>query len=158
MTRPLLVIFLTIFVNLIGFGIIIPLLPFYAETFGASPLVIGLLFAVFSVCQLVAAPILGDWSDRVAKTLTDRLGLVSDENALDYRQFRLSGTRDYGAKIEKCVTVAEDGVTLRVDAVVCPVRTVASPIKRESCSLVSILLGVKATFVSQLLVIDSLCP
>ena len=56
MTRPLLVIFLTIFVNLIGFGIIIPLLPFYAETFGASPLVIGLLFAVFSLCQLVAAP------------------------------------------------------------------------------------------------------
>jgi DHA1 family tetracycline resistance protein-like MFS transporter len=39
-TRPLLVIFLTIFVNLIGFGIIIPLLPFYAETFGASPLVV----------------------------------------------------------------------------------------------------------------------
>ena len=51
-TRPLLIIFLTIFVNLVGFGIIIPLLPFYAETFGASPLVIGLLFAVFSLCQL----------------------------------------------------------------------------------------------------------
>jgi DHA1 family tetracycline resistance protein-like MFS transporter len=66
-TRPLLVIFLTIFVNLIGFGIIIPLLPFYAETFGASPLVIGLLFAVFSVCQLVAAPVLGDWSDRYGR-------------------------------------------------------------------------------------------
>jgi DHA1 family tetracycline resistance protein-like MFS transporter len=66
-TRPLLVIFLTIFVNLIGFGIIIPLLPFYAETFGASPLVIGLLFAVFSVCQLVAAPLLGDWSDRYGR-------------------------------------------------------------------------------------------
>jgi len=65
--RPLLIIFLTIFVNLIGFGIIIPLLPFYAETFGASPLVIGLLFAVFSVCQLVAAPILGDWSDRYGR-------------------------------------------------------------------------------------------
>ena len=64
MTRPLFVIFLTIFVNLVGFGIIIPLLPFYAETFGASPLVVGLLFAVFSVAQLVAAPILGDLSDR----------------------------------------------------------------------------------------------
>jgi DHA1 family tetracycline resistance protein-like MFS transporter len=63
-TRPLLIIFLTIFVNLIGFGIIIPLLPFYAGTFGASPLVIGLLFAVFSLCQLVAAPALGDLSDR----------------------------------------------------------------------------------------------
>jgi MFS transporter, DHA1 family, tetracycline resistance protein len=67
MTRPLLVIFLTIFVNLVGFGIIIPLLPFYAETFGASPLVVGLLFAVFSLCQLVAAPILGDLSDRYGR-------------------------------------------------------------------------------------------
>src|SRR4029434_1578045 len=67
MTRPLAIIFLTIFVNLIGFGIIIPLLPFYAETFGASPLVIGLLFAVFSICQLVAAPVLGDWSDRYGR-------------------------------------------------------------------------------------------
>lgn len=64
MTRPLLVIFLTIFVNLVGFGIIVPLLPFYAETFGASPVVIGLLFAVFSGCQLIAAPALGDLSDR----------------------------------------------------------------------------------------------
>src|SRR5437870_5927099 len=66
-TRPLLIIFLTIFVNLIGFGIIIPLLPFYAETFGASPLVIGLLFAVFSLCQLAAAPALGDLSDRYGR-------------------------------------------------------------------------------------------
>ena len=64
MTRPLLVIFLTIFVNLIGFGIIIPLLPFYAQQFGASPIVIGFLFAIFSLCQLVAAPALGDLSDR----------------------------------------------------------------------------------------------
>jgi len=67
MTRPLLIIFLTIFVNLIGFGIIIPLLPFYAETFGASPIIIGLLFAVFSLCQLVAAPALGDLSDRYGR-------------------------------------------------------------------------------------------
>jgi DHA1 family tetracycline resistance protein-like MFS transporter len=66
-SRPLLVIFLTILVNLIGFGIIIPLLPFYAETFGASPLAIGLLFASFSVCQLIASPLLGHWSDRVGR-------------------------------------------------------------------------------------------
>src|SRR5437764_9330857 len=66
-TRPLFIIFLTIFVNLIGFGIIIPLLPFYAQTFGASPLVIGLLFGIFSLCQLVAAPILGDISDRYGR-------------------------------------------------------------------------------------------
>lgn len=66
-TRPLLIILLTIFVNLIGFGIIIPLLPFYAETFGASPLVVGLLFAVFSICQLIAAPALGDLSDKYGR-------------------------------------------------------------------------------------------
>jgi DHA1 family tetracycline resistance protein-like MFS transporter len=66
-SRPLLVIFLTIFVNLVGFGIIIPLLPFYAERFGASPLVIGLLFGIFSICQLVAAPALGDLSDRYGR-------------------------------------------------------------------------------------------
>jgi DHA1 family tetracycline resistance protein-like MFS transporter len=67
LTRPLLIIFLTILVNLIGFGIIIPLLPFYAETFGASPFRIGLLFAVFSLCQLFAAPVLGDWSDKYGR-------------------------------------------------------------------------------------------
>ena len=67
MSRPLLVIFLTIFVNLVGFGIIVPLLPFYAETFGASPFVIGLLFAIFSICQLIAAPLLGEWSDRYGR-------------------------------------------------------------------------------------------
>jgi DHA1 family tetracycline resistance protein-like MFS transporter len=65
--RPLLVIFLTVFVNLVGFGIIIPLLPFYAETFGASPVVIGLLFAAFSISQLVAAPALGVLSDRFGR-------------------------------------------------------------------------------------------
>jgi DHA1 family tetracycline resistance protein-like MFS transporter len=64
LSRPLFIIFITTFVNLVGFGIIIPLLPFYAQTFGASPLVIGLLFASFSLSQLVAAPILGDLSDR----------------------------------------------------------------------------------------------
>jgi len=66
-SRPLLVIFLTVFVNLVGFGIIIPLLPFYAQTFGASPVVIGFLFAAFSLAQLVAAPALGVLSDRFGR-------------------------------------------------------------------------------------------
>jgi DHA1 family tetracycline resistance protein-like MFS transporter len=76
MSRPLLVIFLTIFVNLVGFGIIIPLLPFYAETFGASPLVIGLLFASFSLAQLVASPLLGELSDRWGRRPVLILSLV----------------------------------------------------------------------------------
>jgi DHA1 family tetracycline resistance protein-like MFS transporter len=62
--RSLVVLFLTVFVSLIGFGIIIPLLPFYAQTFGASPTTIGLLFAGFSIGQFIAAPVLGDLSDR----------------------------------------------------------------------------------------------
>src|SRR6185295_8748153 len=67
MSRPLVIIFLTILVNLIGFGIIIPLLPFYAQTFGASPLTIGLLFASFSVAQMFASPVLGAWSDKYGR-------------------------------------------------------------------------------------------
>jgi DHA1 family tetracycline resistance protein-like MFS transporter len=43
------------------------LLPFYAETFGATPVAIGLLFAIFSLSQLIAAPILGDLSDRFGR-------------------------------------------------------------------------------------------
>jgi MFS transporter, DHA1 family, tetracycline resistance protein len=65
--RSLVVLFLTVFVSLIGFGIIIPLLPFYAQTFGASPTTIGLLFASFSLSQFIAAPVLGDLSDRYGR-------------------------------------------------------------------------------------------
>jgi len=74
--RPLFVIFLTIFVNLVGFGIIIPLLPFYAQTFGASPFAVGLLFASFSLSQLVASPVLGDLSDRWGRRPVLILSLV----------------------------------------------------------------------------------
>src|SRR5215468_6034065 len=63
---PLLVIFTTIFIDLIGFGIVIPVLPFYAEgtVFNATPRTVGLLFASYSVMQLIFAPILGRLSDK----------------------------------------------------------------------------------------------
>ena len=61
---PLAVIFVTVFIDLVGFGIVIPLLPFYANRFGASPFVIGVLFASYSVMQLVFSPVLGRLSDR----------------------------------------------------------------------------------------------
>ncbi len=67
MQRPLLIIFLTILVNLVGFGLIIPLLPFYATTLGASAFTIGLLFASYSIAQLFAAPVLGGLSDRYGR-------------------------------------------------------------------------------------------
>ena len=45
----------------------LPLLPFYAEHFGASPTVVGLLVSVYALCQLVAGPVLGQLSDRVGR-------------------------------------------------------------------------------------------
>lgn len=62
--RALLAVLLTICVSLVGFGIVIPLLPAYGKRFAASELQIGLLFASFSVAQLLASPLLGEWSDR----------------------------------------------------------------------------------------------
>lgn len=66
---PLLVIFITVFIDLIGFGIVIPVLPFYAEgtKFGATPSQVGLLFASYSVMQLVFAPVLGRLSDKYGR-------------------------------------------------------------------------------------------
>lgn len=54
-------------VDLLGFGIIIPLLPLYAERFGASAFTIGLLFASYSLAQFVFSPIWGRISDRVGR-------------------------------------------------------------------------------------------
>ncbi|HZS47965.1 MAG TPA: MFS transporter [Blastocatellia bacterium] len=64
---PLFIIFITVFIDLIGFGIVIPILPIYAEKFGATPLTVGLLLASFSVCQFLATPILGRLSDRYGR-------------------------------------------------------------------------------------------
>ncbi len=61
------VIFTIVFIDLIGFGIVIPILPLYAERFGASPLVIGILLAVYSLMQSIFAPVLGRLSDRVGR-------------------------------------------------------------------------------------------
>ncbi len=61
------VVFLTIFLDLLGFGIIIPVQPFYAETLGASPTIITLLGASFSLMQFLFAPFWGRLSDKVGR-------------------------------------------------------------------------------------------
>src|SRR4029079_3786568 len=63
---PLVVIFTTVFIDLVGFGIVIPVLPFYAEgtAFNATPRTVGFLFASYSIMQLVFSPILGRLSDK----------------------------------------------------------------------------------------------
>lgn len=68
-TKPLLIIYLTVFIDLVGFGIVIPALPFYVESeaFRATPFEIGLLFASYSLMQFVFSPILGSLSDKYGR-------------------------------------------------------------------------------------------
>ena len=61
------ILFLTVFIHLLGFGIIIPLLPYYAETYGATGFTVGLLTTSFSFCQFLFAPVWGRLSDRVGR-------------------------------------------------------------------------------------------
>jgi multidrug resistance protein len=61
------IIFLTILINMVGFGVVIPVLPFYAERFGATPAQIGWLFGIFSLAQFLFSPLLGSLSDRFGR-------------------------------------------------------------------------------------------
>jgi DHA1 family tetracycline resistance protein-like MFS transporter len=58
---------LTVFIDTVGFGIVLPLLPFFAENFGASPLVVTLLATVYSFSQFLFAPLWGRLSDRFGR-------------------------------------------------------------------------------------------
>src|SRR5690348_5764120 len=66
-SSALLPIFLIVLVDVLGLTIILPLLPFYAEHFGASPRTVGALISTYAVCQLVSGPLLGQISDRVGR-------------------------------------------------------------------------------------------
>lgn len=72
-------IFLIVLSDMIGWGLLIPLLPFYARAYNASDLQVGLIFAIFSACQLIASPILGVLSDRFGRRpilLISQLGSI----------------------------------------------------------------------------------
>lgn len=82
------IIFLTIFIDLIGFGIVLPLLPFYAQDFGATPLMIGFMVGVHPAMQLVFAPIWGRLSDRIGRRPILLVGLLG--SGLSYLIFGLA--------------------------------------------------------------------
>ncbi len=65
--KALLPIFLIVTVDILGLTIVLPLLPFYAEHYGASPTVVGWLVTAFALCQLISGPILGSLSDRTGR-------------------------------------------------------------------------------------------
>jgi len=68
-TAPLLIIFTTVFIDLVGFGIVLPILPLYAESpeFRATPFEVGMLFAIYSWMQFFFAPVLGRLSDKYGR-------------------------------------------------------------------------------------------
>lgn len=74
--RPLLVIFVTVFVDLLGFGIVLPLLSVYAEKLGAESTTVAVLAASFSAMQFLFAPLWGRLSDRIGRKPVLVLGLL----------------------------------------------------------------------------------
>jgi MFS family permease len=64
---PLLPIFLVVLVDILGFTIVYPVLPFYAERFGASPLVATSLVSVYALCSLISTPVIGRLSDQYGR-------------------------------------------------------------------------------------------
>jgi DHA1 family tetracycline resistance protein-like MFS transporter len=64
---PLPILFLTVFIDMVGFGIVVPVLPLYSERFGASPFTTGLLLAVYSGMGFIFSPVVGALSDRIGR-------------------------------------------------------------------------------------------
>jgi DHA1 family tetracycline resistance protein-like MFS transporter len=84
------IVFLIVFIDLVGFGIVIPILPLYAEEYGPSPVVFGFLMASFSIMQFIAAPILGRLSDRIGRRPVLLVSLLG--SALGYVLFGIAGS------------------------------------------------------------------
>lgn len=84
------VIMVTSFVDMVGFLVVLPLLPFYAQRFGASPSIIGYLVGVFAIAQLVTAPLWGRLSDRWGRRPVILGGIVA--SAASFTLFGLAGS------------------------------------------------------------------
>jgi MFS transporter, DHA1 family, tetracycline resistance protein len=73
---PYIAIFLTVFIDILGFGIVIPVLPLYAEHFGATTWEIGWLVGIFSLSQFFFSPVWGKISDRVGRKPVLLIGMI----------------------------------------------------------------------------------
>ncbi len=86
--RQLVILFLTLLMVMVGFGIILPIMPFFAESMGATATHLGLLFASFSLAQLISSPIWGRYSDRIGRRPVLLMGLIG--MALSFLLFGLA--------------------------------------------------------------------
>ncbi len=74
--KSMLVLFASIFLVGVGFSIIMPVLPYYAESLGANGFKLGLLITVYAVCQFIFAPIWGAYSDRIGRRPVLLVGII----------------------------------------------------------------------------------
>jgi DHA1 family multidrug resistance protein-like MFS transporter len=88
--RHLIILFFTLVVVMLGFGMMIPILPFYVSSFGASGSSLGLLMATYALMQLLFAPVWGSLSDRVGRRPILMLGVLG--NALTQLLFGLASS------------------------------------------------------------------
>jgi multidrug resistance protein len=87
---PLGIVFTTVVIDLVGFGIVLPILPLWAEEFGASPVQIGLITASYAIAQLLFAPVWGRLSDRYGRRPIILLSLAG--SAVSALMIGLAGT------------------------------------------------------------------
>ncbi len=87
-TRVIALVFVTVFLDLIGFGIVIPLMPFYVQSMGGSAFTVGVLLSCFAGTQFFATPFLGRWSDRVGRRKVILISLAG--NAVSMVLFALA--------------------------------------------------------------------
>ncbi len=108
--RQLGVVLAVVFVDLLGFGIVLPLLPTYAATFRVSPAAIGFLVTSFSLLQLLAVPVWGAVSDRYGRRPVLIVGLLG--SAASYVLFALAGS--YWALLVSRIVAGAMGATIGV--------------------------------------------
>ncbi len=87
---PLIILFITIFIDLLGFGLVIPLIPIYIQHYGGTPWIGGMLLACYSMMQFVFSPIWGRVSDRVGRRPLILLSLFG--SAISFTAYGAAGT------------------------------------------------------------------
>ena len=110
MSSPTTIVFLTVFLDLIGFGIVLPLLPSYAAQHHVSDTAVGALVASFSLMQFIFAPLWGRLSDRIGRRPVLLVGLLG--SAISYLIFALS--TNYWSLLLSRVVAGGMGATVTV--------------------------------------------
>jgi len=115
------VLFLTVFIDLLGFGIIIPLLPFYAERFGAPAYQVTLLMAIYSLFQFLTAPLWGRLSDRLGRRPILLLSLLLSVLGQAGDLFESWIKRVFSVKDSGSLLPGHGGLLDRTDSLIFPV-------------------------------------